>query len=396
MPTRIRGSTNTPAPRPRASAAVSLPLYEPLSYPLKHDSIIALEKIQRGNLNGNFKYLDEQLKSAIQLLTECAEEINDLVAEREEDSKKSFSSSRGPTAEHELQQLEERVNQMTGRMDEHVRKAIDYKQDVDEMKTSMGTTITDARRAVTAPVLASQRAQRFNGGGELDEEEEPSTTQLDQSQIVVDPASAPTARFNALLTNAREDYQLKSLRIRYSEHPDYVSFKQSTYSARYGLEAEIPHASTWFNDGRASPAPGTAAADGGAESDDDLQMIRVKISTKCPLTLTEMQNPMSSKVCKHVFEKSAIESYITTVEPGYRGPRNIKTCPVAGCVQKIRLTDLEVDPLMVRRIKRIQAAREREQTQAMEMDKEDESGEDWAKVDEDEEEEQDEDIMDED
>jgi E3 SUMO-protein ligase NSE2 len=275
-----------------------------------------------------------------------------------------------------------------------VRKAIDYKQDVDEIKTSMGTTIAEVRRNIIAPVLAPQRPRRINNGNDdVIDDEEPNNTQLEQSQAAVDPDSAPSARFNTLLSNARDDYQMKSLRIRYSEHPDYVSFKHSTYVARHGPEAEVPHASTWFNDGRASPAPGTAAADGGAESDDDLQMIRVKFSTKCPLTLTEMQHPMSSKVCKHVFEKSAIENYITTVEPGHRGPRNVKTCPVAGCERKIRLADLEEDPIMVRRIRRIQAAREKEQTQAVEMDEDEESGKDWGNVEDDEEEE--EDVMDE-
>jgi E3 SUMO-protein ligase NSE2 len=365
MPPRIRESTAAPAVRARLPS--TLPSYEPLRHPLKQGGINALDKLQRQNANTNFKYLEEQLRSAIAVLTECAEEINELAAERREDTNRSSDNDDG------AQDLDGKVNALTMRMDEHVRKSIDSMQDVSEMKTAMANLITTSRAAMANQSISRRRS------GENTEDDGADNTQIEQSQLP-DPESAPSVFFDKNITTARDLYQLQSLRIRYSEHNDYKAFKTAVFEAQHGLDAEMPHPSTWFDDNRASPAPGTSLEGGDVQSDDDLQTIRVKISTKCPLSLKEMENPVKNKSCTHVFEKSAIEAYIKETDRSSRGPKNVKTCPFLGCEQKIKLTDLFVDDVLVRKIQRIQRAREKEQTQAMELD-ESEAEEDWDQVD---------------
>jgi E3 SUMO-protein ligase NSE2 len=363
MPSRSRESASTPGTQGRVPGVPTIPTYESLGYPLKPDGINALERLQRQTLNGNIKYLDEQLKSSIALLTECADHINDLATER------LGEGSRGQSASQEAddggnENLTERVEAITRRMDEHVRKTIDNAQEVNDVKTGLGKILADSRQQLSLSIAQSQRQQMNNNeNGDVE------NSRIESSQIS-EPASAPSVSFNKHVTTARDEYQILSLRVRYSEHNDYKSFKAAVFEAQHGPEAELPNPSTWFDNDRASPAPGTAAVDGGANSDDDIQAIRVRTSTKCPLSLAEMSNPVRNKSCNHVFEQSAIEAYIKSVDTARRGPRNVKTCPVPGCEKHIRLDQLYVDALLVRKIQRIQKAREIEQTQAMEMDEE--------------------------
>lgn len=373
MPSRGRESAATPGSQGRLPVLSTKPVYESLGYPLKQDGINALERIQRQSLTGNLKYLDEHLKSAIELLTECAEDINELVAEQQEDGKRGYSASQEPD-EGEPQNLEERVDNLTRRMDEHVRKTIDNGQDVSDIKGSLVKIIAESRQSISNPGLSQPSQMNSNENGEVE------NSQI-ESSLLVNAESAPSISFNKHITTARDEYQTQSARIRYSEHNDYKAFKATVFEAQHGPEAEMPHPSTWFDNDNVSPGAGTASADKGAQSDDDLQTIRVRINTKCPLSLTEMINPTSNKSCTHVFEKTAIESYIKAVDPTRRNPKNTKICPVPGCEKRIRLDELVVDGVLVRKIQRIQKARERAQTQAMDSNEEISGEDDWGRVD---------------
>lgn len=369
-------SQSTQSTQRRGPAVTTLPAYEPLAYPLKTEAINSLDKIKRHNEHNTFKYLEEQLNTAIQLLTECAEDINGLANARLEDAKGGTRGSEMTDTE-EIQELENNVEKLTTRMAENVRKNIDNMQELVNIKTAMQTVIETSKIPPTH--------------GAADDEEDVDNTVL--SQIVApDPATAPAALFVAQVTSSRDTYQLQSLRMRYSEHPKYVDFKSSVHESKHGVGAEMPHPSTWFPSSRpGSPLPGTQRP-GGNDSDDDLQTVRTMMSTKCPLSLKEMEHPMNNRACAHVFEKSSIEGYLQG--PVERGRRQIdgKPCPVTGCDKTIRPDQLYVDDTIVRKIRRVQTAKRREVNQAVDLDDEDDEDVDrvgWNDIKEDEDDEED-------
>ena len=93
------------------------------------------------------------------------------------------------------------------------------------------------------------------------------------------------------------------------------------------------------------------------DSDDDIAIQRATISIKCPLTLREFEDPLSSKKCGHSFEASAILEMLQT-------QRGSIQCPCAGCRETLTKQDLFRDAVLLRKIKRIQRAKELEEEDA--------------------------------
>ncbi|CAH6719676.1 E3 SUMO-protein ligase Mms21p [[Candida] jaroonii] len=82
------------------------------------------------------------------------------------------------------------------------------------------------------------------------------------------------------------------------------------------------------------------------QDDDDVAMAGGVISLKDPMSLHTFKEPVKSKKCDHVFEKSVIEEYLRN---------EIKTCPVAGCEGRLAKFDLRSDDLMLLRVKVFEA-----------------------------------------
>jgi mRNA (guanine-N7-)-methyltransferase len=111
--------------------------------------------------------------------------------------------------------------------------------------------------------------------------------------------------------------------------------------------------------------------------DDDIAIERESISLKCPLTLVMFVDPVSSTKCVHSFERQAIEDMINqssmTVPAGqndYQGggrgarARRVRAiaCPV--CSVKLTLNDLKRDPVIMTRVRRARAAKQRDAEEA--------------------------------
>jgi len=92
-----------------------------------------------------------------------------------------------------------------------------------------------------------------------------------------------------------------------------------------------------------------------SDDDDDIEIGGVTQDYKCPLTLTPLQDPMTSKLCKHSFSGAAIREYLS---------HGVKRCPAAGCNKKITLADLKADKALERKAK--------EHARRVEMNAEDE------------------------
>jgi len=79
-----------------------------------------------------------------------------------------------------------------------------------------------------------------------------------------------------------------------------------------------------------------------SDDDDDIEVGGVTQDYKCPLTLTPLQDPLTSKVCKHSFSGAAIREYLS---------RGVKRCPAAGCNKRVTLADLREDKALERKVK---------------------------------------------
>lgn len=130
----------------------------------------------------------------------------------------------------------------------------------------------------------------------------------------------------------------------------------------------MPRANTWFThlEGRRK-----SQAYPDDDEDSDLEIAQEKQSYQCPLTMKMFETPVTSTVCPHSYEKSAIEHYLKS-SGGKAG------CPVTGCSQTLTLAELKPDPVLKRDVKRATAIAQRVRQE------EEDKGEDLENEDEDE------------
>ncbi|KAL1950256.1 hypothetical protein VTO73DRAFT_5380 [Trametes versicolor] len=145
-----------------------------------------------------------------------------------------------------------------------------------------------------------------------------------------------------------EEYKHKTARQKYAKSDHYQKFKQAVHEVQHP-DAALP------------PLTDLIPAEDGDDSDDDddVQIGGVTQDYKCPLSLTILVDPLTSKLCGHSYSAAAIKEYL-----GY--PRsNRKECPATGCKKEISMANLEPDKDLAKRAK--EAARR-------ERAKEDDSG----------------------
>lgn len=410
------GRASTAGPSRRAVAtATTVPDYEPLQHPLIPSAQRALNQLQSTH---NLEDVNKRLKLANELLAECAGGINDQLRYREDLTRKMRKEAAGKEnaprssqggenpedreengeeeerrerqrekverMETELEQLRTKVTTMTGRMDEHVRKVIDAQVRIGDIREILSKVkeVAGAEALENTQVLGTQRTQRGgralddDGDEEMDDEEsgtiESFEPTLDGGRIQ-QSITAPSELFTKKLEQKKDDWQSLTLTTRYTRNNDYIGFKRLVHDAIHGDDGTpLPPPNKWFAklEGRGSPAPGTQGAGAGSgdeESDDDIAIAREVLSTKCPLTLKEFNDPVTSTKCPHTFERDAIKQLIqestTDVDGNPLRGRNrtnqAVNCPVGGCSAMLTVADLRTDPVLVRKIRRLQAAKKR-------------------------------------
>ncbi|KAF2764251.1 hypothetical protein EJ03DRAFT_332030 [Teratosphaeria nubilosa] len=384
-----RGATATPAPSTigrTSSGQGRLPDYEPPQFslnPKAQRDLAAL--LQDPKLN----QLDKHFNEAVEYVSTAATEINDRLRDNEhrlQSRKRSRQDDEGDDGggvddiEQTLNQLREKVDKMTERMDESMRKIVDGQQGIATIKQSIIQTAKSAReyastQASTQHMRSQARPRRDSGSDEESGDEEyPEIQPTDPTTGTQAPQSAAEL-FKQKLDDSKTRYQSNSLYDRYATNEHYVNFRKLVHDARTGDEdVPMPDPEDWFPEGNV-PAPGIThrgpvGGGGDQDSDDDIAVARVQISTKCPITLQQFKNPVTSKKCNHSFEKSAILELLSWGQ-GVRNDRAVQ-CPVGACKEMLTQHDLHSDPVLIRKIKRIQRAKELEEQQ--EEEEEDESG----------------------
>lgn len=395
----VRGRPSAGGPTTPGSTARSrleAPDHEPMDYPLtaKAQRDIAVMKGQ-----AQFKDLTEHILYAQTALIDFAGDINkkafykdyelehmrkdherrkkgqssqdaDDDADGDEEGGSASQGGGAPTLkelEVKNQEFKSKVRAMTDRMDANIRKAIDGQEAIESLKQSLNDTastmIANSQRYEEA---RSQRAAQQN-----EEDEEEDVTQITATNrsraaaastrdIPLGPA--PTETLRQRMQRDQTKYQSLSLAQRYSHHNTYIDFKQRVHENQHDPEKvppPLPNAKTWFPTEGAQPLPGQTGDVNEDDSDEDLAFLQETISTKCPLTLREFEEPVTSNKCKHSYERFAIISLIDAQpRPGgtrgrTQGPKSV-ACPVSGCSARLAAADLKENAALKRQIKRIQ------------------------------------------
>jgi single-stranded DNA-binding protein len=375
------------APSPSQRPSTTQAHYERPTYTLNPEAQRALADLTRKH---NLKQLDGKFENAGAAIMNTAAEINERLNNKEVAGRKHRQRQQGsqnPDAdaavaavEADLEQMRAKVESMTKRMEEGMRKMIDGRLAVEQINESVASAAESARAEAStqASTLATRsQARRRRGGNDEDEDGENGEEEY-QDFTPTDPSGGTQAVASVSegwmrkLDDEKIRYQSLTLGQRYAKHNDYIQFKNLVHTSRFPEgEVELPHASAWFTDNGAAPQPGVTGAGGDEDDDDDIQIQRTKTSTKCPLTLQEFRDPVTSSKCKHSFEASAIMEMIKnsseTVggQPAARGRaatgEKAVRCPVASCDHMLTKNDLHKDKTIMYHIARLQRARRLEE-----------------------------------
>lgn len=302
-----------PPPRSRPVArgrpSTVAPVYQPPENPLSPQAQQSLASLKRLH---QLTSVEKHLKDANQLLADCVFEANKILADREQNVEKRRAKAERDGVEHnareqaELEQRQKAVRKLNTDMDTRTRKVIDEQYAVDYIKQSLEDA---ARMAGNAPNLPTSQAASFD-------------PTMPDAPSQPESGPPPSEFFKRGVQAKMDGWQQMALQTRYSHHPDYVSFKKLSHDGAHGDHVPMQPASRWFGPPRGSPAPGTTRGHAADDSDDDIIIARETISTKCPITLTELKNPIMNKHCRHVFEKEAIMQMTA---------RSEINCPTTGC-----------------------------------------------------------------
>ena len=338
------------APAPPADAP-PLPPYKRPTRPL---TTAAQDQLRALNGYEITKY-EEQCAHAGDKLAEAAALIFDKLRERRHDvdgrqralwAKGMYVHER-EAVEARLDEVQRRVEEMAGRLEEGVRAVVDAGVAAGRVREVLGEV--GARQQQEEQMQRMQRMQM--------QTQTQTQTQTQEEEGMDDPTPGPTlpgmggegedsARvtpasemFAERMARKKDVYTAISLAGRYGENAAYVNFKRMAHDAKYGDEAPpLPEPERWFTQ-RGSPAPGMTGhgVDHGDDNDDDIVMDRATVSMRCPLTFQRFKEPFTSTKCPHTFEKNAILEMIRRstmrVGGGARGGDRAVECPVTGCAQ---------------------------------------------------------------
>ncbi|KAL8715704.1 MAG: hypothetical protein Q9220_000371 [cf. Caloplaca sp. 1 TL-2023] len=410
MATAARSRTSN-ANRREPSTADAFPAYQPLAHPLNPTAQHTLQNLSTAHA---FNDLKRRLHTAANHLTEITGDLNDQYqikrtdhdrqkARRAARAKEFEISSQGTGNGDDDEESERRIDDAwkdvdawTTKMDEGVRRVIDVQARLEGAETAfkdLNSNVAQGRTATQSTLGASQfrtqsqRQRRRRQQQQNPEDMAVSSDTDDDNDDALSPvatADSTTTTQPPALTVFRDKllassiaYTSLSLRNRYASHNDYIAFRKIVHDARHpNDDTPLPHSSTWFpqphqpssslnkiNNRSATRSMSHEAPS--EEEDDDIQIAHERLSLRCPLTLLPITSPLSSTLCPHSFEKSAILSVLSlstlTITPtqatnGRKVYDKCVQCPECECL--LTEATLRVDAVMVRRVER--ARRERE------------------------------------
>ncbi|KAE8374992.1 zinc-finger of the MIZ type in Nse subunit-domain-containing protein [Aspergillus bertholletiae] len=395
---RQPSSTQRQSQRPRASTP-PLPPYEAPITPLHNAAQAKLISLIQSH---SLRPLKTHLQHAEEKLTDSAGEVNDRLTEarvrlqrlkerrenrenpNEDDEDAAQQQEDDNDRDENLRELEERVVAVTEKLEAQMRGTIDGEVRVDGLAGVLGKFEKEVERDSSFGRSIRRRTRRRDGDREEDDDDEEEDEDYVEAEERGGGSAPPTSKLDELLGENYAEWDRLSLTQRYSTNNAYIGFYRIIHEAKQPGEdiAPLPHASTWFShledptaaSGQAPDSSGRRTRRRRSPSPADSDEIAIeseRISLKCPLTLLYFRDPVTSTKCPHSFEREAIEDMIThssttvpapqaAAEAAGRSARRVRSvkCPVCSVV--LTAADLRPDPVLVRRLRRYEAALERE------------------------------------
>ncbi|KAI9733981.1 MAG: hypothetical protein M1834_002638 [Cirrosporium novae-zelandiae] len=348
MSLRQRSSVATPARRRHDQGQTEEPetprslQYQPLSHPLTAKAQQALESLLRQH---DFSALNKRVADVNDKISNIAAEVTEKVvlkndvhkARREKRLAKGMELDED--ADREMEELLERGNTWSAELECAVRKNIDIQQAITDMVESV-------REMAEHPEDFQQGASNRRRRQSIDSESDENATLL--------------SRLRQRIQENQNKWDSTSMYYRYAENNDYIQFARMMHEAKYSQESAappLPNPTEWFAEadraaghGRGGRNTRQNAATG--QDDDDIILASENKSIKCPITLLEFKDPVTSTQCPHSFEKAAIMEMIKQSTLRESGKKAVR-CPE--CDKTLTASDLKPDPALLRRVKRIQA-----------------------------------------
>ncbi|KAL8922370.1 MAG: hypothetical protein Q9208_005223 [Pyrenodesmia sp. 3 TL-2023] len=375
----------------QSSRPVNLPPYQPLTHKLNLPAEHALRNLPTTHSLNDLK---RRLQTAVNHLTEVTGDLNDQYERKKADHEKLKArraarardpdrSQGGDTNDDEGDQVMEyawrQVDQWTTKMDEATQKAIDVQARVDDGEKALrelNSNISQGRTATQSTLGASQhrpRRQRRRRNDDDDDDEEENESGDDQENTQAEDTHtdpSPFTAFKTKIADSESTYASLSSKDRYASHNDYIGFRKIVHDARHpNDDTPLPHPSTWFPSSdpnsnghtaadRHQSRSASAADPQASDSDADIQIAREKRSIRCPLTLLPMHEPLTSTLCPHSFEKSAILGMLDASTVKSTDGQKAMKCPE--CEVMLTALTLRQDHVLVRKIRRIEEQERRE------------------------------------
>ncbi|KAF2438037.1 hypothetical protein P171DRAFT_437126 [Karstenula rhodostoma CBS 690.94] len=401
-PTPSRSSivpSQTPVRRPAVEE--ELPPYKKPSHPLNEHALTKLRALNGPSvtqLKDHNKKAGDRITNAAALVLDTLYERQAAVAKQRTKWDKNIGTESREQDEARLAELQAQVDEYSKKLEESMRAVIDNGVAAQRIEESLAWLQTHAPGRLQQE-YATQRSQQQSQGASQrlshsqrrrtqnrDDDDDEDMQDEHETQESMGPTPGPTPldgsrpsltgvseMYTERVEREKRDYTSISYIGRYSKNKEYSTFKKMVHDAQYRDDRPLPNPEMWFTE-TGSPALGvTGHGEDHDDDDDDIVMERATISIKCPLTFLPYKDPYTSLKCPHTFERVAIMEMIrkSNVRVGggsaSSGEKAVK-CPVTGCDQMLRANDLNHDPVLARRIKRLQEdkAREAEQSDAEE------------------------------
>lgn len=371
-----------------------MPSYEPPSRPLNTKGQHDLASLSRDvDPDHNDNKIPAKLRdAAVDIQTEVGL-INDFLLESTQRIEKLRTKGQTDDAmEGRFRQVKEKIEALTTKMELQMRKCIDGQEEMKGLQVTLkevryrgvegsraewdwlkhggsenqrylstqatqGQTqrarASDTRRSQTAPENETSDVDTADAD---DHDEEP-----DASRPEIPPVPGLTWELEQGVQRRTDEWQSKTLEHRYRHNNLHKHFRRVLLDAQHPNETIPLDELHWFNE-TGGAEPGVTLDGGNADEDDDLAMTREKISTKCPITLREFAEPVTSSKCPHTFEKQDIMKMIQSQPPPSRGAGQSRSAPKAMkcplCDNLLTVDDLQPDPVIIRKIRRLQRVKQ--------------------------------------
>ncbi|KAI4112651.1 MAG: hypothetical protein LQ345_006230, partial [Seirophora villosa] len=351
--------------RPAASSSrqvarnSNLPTYQPLTHKLNPGAEHALRNLPTTH---SLNELKRRLQTAVTHLTEVTGDLNDQHQIRKaghekqkarqaaRDSSQGSGNTLNDEADRRMEDASREADDWTGKMERGTRNVIDIQARVEDGETAlreMNANISQqGRGTATQSTLGAsqhrprqQQQQQRRARNDDDDDGVGDSSNENEEEEGAHTGPSPLTAFKTALTASSTAYASLSLQDRYAAHNDYIGFRKILHDALHpNDDTPLPHASTWFptsspqttttnpNRRRGATSPSSAASRS-SSADDDIQIAREKRSIRCPITLLPMHDPLTSTLCPHSFERSAILSMLDSSAQTARGGQKAMNCP---------------------------------------------------------------------